>query len=151
MKRNLLTIIALFAVVLTVIAQDQSVHTSKFKIKKGKIVFNEPQRAKGQTSMVGFAAEPIETVRVAFIGLGMRGPGAVKRFTNIEGVEIKVLCDLHPERVTKAQKILTDAQRPKAAEYSGEEGWKELCRRDDIDLVYIVSFCLAFRGAAGRC
>ena len=28
---------------------------------------------------------------------------------------------------------------PEAAPYSGEEGWKQLCERDDIDLVYIVT------------
>ncbi len=28
---------------------------------------------------------------------------------------------------------------PEAASYSGGEGWKELCRRDDIDLVYIAT------------
>ncbi len=89
--------------------------------------------------MVGFRCEPIETVRVGFIGLGMRGPGAVERFTHIPGVEIKALCDLYPERVEKAQKILTKKNLPEAATYSGEEGWKKLCEREDLDLVYIVT------------
>ena len=48
----------------------------------------------------------METVRVGFIGLGMRGPGAVERFTHLDGVEIKALCDLYPERVDSAQAIL---------------------------------------------
>ena len=43
--------------------------------------------------MLGFAAEPIPVVRVGFVGLGMRGPGAIKRFVNIEGAEIAALCD----------------------------------------------------------
>ena len=81
----------------------------------------------------------MEVVRVGFIGLGMRGPGAVERFTHIEGTEIKALCDLYPERAAAAQEILKKAGRPHAQEYSGEEGWKELCQRDDIDLVYIVT------------
>ena len=42
-----------------------------------------PQRPAGQTDMVNFAAEPIKNVRVGFIGLGMRGPDAVKRFTSL--------------------------------------------------------------------
>ena len=67
----------------------------------------------------------------------MRRPGAVERFANIDGVEIVALCDLYPERVDKSQEILTGHNLPAAAPYSGEEGWKELCRRDDIDLVYI--------------
>ena len=79
----------------------------------------------------------METVRVGFIGLGMRGPGAVERFTWLDGVEIKALCDLLPDRVASAQKLLTGKGLPAAAEYSGEDGWKALCERDDIDLVYI--------------
>lgn len=110
-----------------------------YEIKGDKIVFETPARAEGQKSVLGLRTAPMEVVRVGFIGLGMRGPGAVERFTHIEGVEIKALCDLYPERASKAQKILAEAGRPQATEYSGEEGWKELCKRDDIDLVYIVT------------
>ena len=103
------------------------------------IVFDEPARAAGQESMLAFAADPIPVVRVGFIGLGMRGPGAVERFTHIDGVEIKALCDLYPERVEYTQGILEKRGLPRAAAYSGQEGWKELCEREDLDLVYIVT------------
>lgn len=87
-----------------------------------------------------FAAEPIKNVRVGFIGLGMRGPDAVKRFTHIPGTEVIALCDIEQDRVTKTQKYLADANMPKAAEYYGsEDAWKQLCDRDDIDLVYIAT------------
>lgn len=108
-----------------------------YSIVDDTIVFDTPERAEGQESVLGLRTDPLETVRVGFIGLGMRGPDAVKRFTYLDGVEIKALCDLLPERVTSAQKILGDRGFPQAAEYSGEDGWKELCERDDIDLVYI--------------
>lgn len=99
-----------------------------------------PTRPSGQKDVLGLTTPKIETVRVGFIGLGMRGPGAVSRFTHIPGVEIIALCDLHPDRVEKSQTILEKAGRPAAAGYSGEEGsWKELCQRDDIDLVYIAT------------
>ncbi len=109
----------------------------RYKIKNHTIVFDEPKREKGQTSMLQFAADPIPVVRVGFIGLGMRGPDAVMRMTYIDGVEVKALCDLLPERVESVQKKLETKGLPRAAAYSGEEGWKELCERDDIDLVYI--------------
>ena len=48
----------------------------------------------------------MEVVRVGFVGLGMRGPGAVKRFTHIPGVEIVALCDYEQERAEKCQKFL---------------------------------------------
>lgn len=96
-----------------------------------------PERAEGQTDLVGFRTEPMDSVRIGFIGLGMRGPSAVHRFTNIDRVAIKALCDKHEDRVEKSQEILSKAGLPAAASYSGEEGWKELCERPDIDLVYI--------------
>ena len=99
-----------------------------------------PTRPSEQKDVLGLTVPKIETVRVGFIGLGMRGPGAVSRFTHIPGVEIKALCDLYPERVEKSQAILEKAGLPAAAGYSGEEeSWKELCQRDDIDLVYIAT------------
>ncbi len=52
-------------------------------------------------NMSGYAAPKIETVRIGFIGLGNRGPGAVERISHIEGVQIKALCDKRPERIEK--------------------------------------------------
>ena len=91
-------------------------------------------------NMCGYAAPKIDKVRIGIIGLGMRGPGAVERMSFIEGVEIKALCDQYPDRVAAAQKILEKKGLPKATEYSGsKDAWKELCNREDIDLVYITT------------
>ena len=99
-----------------------------------------PSRPAGQTDMLAFAAPKIPVVRVGFIGLGMRGPGAVERWANIAGTKIVALADLRPERVDKAQKILEKYKLPKAAGYSGaDDAWKQLCERDDIDIVYIAT------------
>lgn len=88
-------------------------------------------------NMCGFAAPPLPTVRIGFVGLGMRGPGAVQRMSHIQGVSIVALCDKYPDRATRAQGILQKAGLPAAKEYSGEDGWKTMCQRNDIDLVYI--------------
>lgn len=108
-----------------------------YTIEDGIIVLDEPQRGANQQSMIEFRAEPMEVVRVGFVGLGMRGPSAVERFTHIEGVAINALCDKYAERAERCQTYLTAAGMPEAAVYSGNEGYKELCRRDDIDLIYI--------------
>ena len=71
--------------------------------------------------------------------LGMRGPGAVERFTHIPGTQIVALCDYEQSRAEGCQKYLQKASLPKAAVYSGEKGYEELCKRDDIDLVYIAT------------
>lgn len=99
-----------------------------------------PKRAAGQKDVLGLRHPAIPVVRVGFIGLGMRGPSAVGRFNHIEGVEVKALCDLHPERVEKANEILRKGGKPEATGYSGSpDVWKKLCERDDIDLVYIAT------------
>ena len=58
----------------------------EYSIVDGVIILEEPERQAGQQSMLEFRAEPLDTVRVGFVGLGMRGPGAVERFTYIDGV-----------------------------------------------------------------
>lgn len=98
-----------------------------------------PQRAPGQKDVLALRHAPIPTVRVGFIGMGMRGPGAVERFMHLEGVEVKAICDLYPERVELGQQKLTKYGKERASSYSGEEGWKQLCQRKDIDLVYIIT------------
>lgn len=108
--------------------------------QSGIIVIDTPARPAGQQDAVAMTADPIDTVRVGFIGLGMRGPGAVNRFTHIPGVKIVALCDVEPDRVESAQNILRRAGLPDAAGYSGStEAYKELCERDDIDLVYVAT------------
>ncbi len=93
--------------------------------------------SKGQRfNMCGYAAPKIETVRIGVIGLGQRGSEAVERLSFIDGIEIVALCDKYSDRVAASQKTLEKMQRPKAKEYSGEEGWKAVCESNDIDLVY---------------
>ena len=99
-----------------------------------------PERPAGQTDVIGLTAEPMDTVRIGIIGVGMRGKGAVRRFTQIPGAEVVALCDLSAEKVAASQKTLIDAGCKPAAEYSGSpDAWKQLCERDDIDLVYVVT------------
>jgi len=94
-------------------------------------------RAAGQTNVLELRCDPIDTVRVAIIGLGMRGSEAVYRYTFLEGVRIVALCDIIPERVDSAQVTLAKKGLPKAVGYTGEEDWKKICEREDIDLVYV--------------
>ena len=81
----------------TVGAQSLSPST-KWHWDKGTIVIDTPARPAGQEHVLGLTAAPIQTVRVAFVGLGMRGPWAVMRFCHIPGVEIVALCDYEAER-----------------------------------------------------
>lgn len=135
MKKIVFTILCVSVVLLTACTKENQESTTP-KVLKTVI----PERPAEQKDMLGFAAHKIETVKVGFIGLGMRGPGAVNRFTYIPGTQVTALCDIRPERVTLCQKILKKAGKPEAAAYSGsEDAWKKLCDREDIDLVYIAT------------
>lgn len=87
-------------------------------------------------SVMGLACAPLEIVRVGLIGLGMRGTEAVRRLVLIEGVELKAIADVVPKNVKDANKKIVDAGLKPADEYSGEEDWKKICERNDIDLIY---------------
>ena len=98
------------------------------------------KKQKQQFNMCGYAAPKLDKVRVGFIGLGMRGPGAVERMSYIDGVEIVALCDLFEDRVEKMQKSLENKGLPRAKSYSGsKDAWKTMCESPDIDLIYIVT------------
>lgn len=97
-----------------------------------------PARPAGQESVLGLAADPIDTVRVGFVGLGMRGSSAVHRFTRVPDSKITALCDIENDRVQKCAEYLENKGLPKAETYGGEEeSWKQLCESNNVDLVYI--------------
>ena len=104
---------------------------------KARELFPEPPRPDGQSDVIELRCDPIDTVRVAFIGVGSRGKGAVRRYTFLEGVKIVAICDVVEENLDKAQEILQQAGLPKADIYSGPEDWKKVCEREDVDLVYV--------------
>lgn len=106
-------------------------------IKNGVIKLKTPARQQGQTTALQMTAAPINEVRVGFIGLGMRGSGAIKRYVNIDGAKVVALCDLHKERVAASQNVVKGAGFEAAREYVGQDSWKRLCEDPDIDLVYI--------------
>jgi hypothetical protein len=55
----------------------------------------------------------------------------------IEGVEIKALCDLYADRVKAAIKSIQGFPQHDPDSYSGgEDEWRKVCEREDIDLIY---------------
>ena len=98
---------------------------------KGKQVFN----------MSGYAAPKMDVIRVGYIGVGGRGMAAVKRMALLEGVEIVALSDLKIERVNEAQAYLKKLGMPEPKGYAdgSQELWKELCDKEELDLIYIAT------------
>lgn len=102
------------------------------------ITYKEPPRPAGQSDVLELRCEPMDTVRIGFIGVGRRGFNAVKRFVHIEGVSIRAISDMEQFNIDRTQNLLEESGLPKAEVYLDDENtWKQLCERDDIDLVYI--------------
>ena len=138
MKKHLFIILALVLSIFISSCSTDNKSNNNYVIKDNMIVFDEPERIDGQKSVLQLAVDPIPVVRIGFIGLGMRGASAVSRISHIEGVEFKALCDLTQEHVDWVRKYVIEARNlPKCDEYVGEDEWKKLCERDDIDLIYI--------------
>lgn len=126
----------LFSVVCVLLAACTGTKTQQLTMLQTDV----PVRPAGQEDVLELAVEPIDVVRVGFVGLGMRGPGAVERFAQIEGTDVKGLCDVEADRVEACQKLLEKFGRQRATGYSGStEAYKEMCDRDDIDLIYIAT------------
>jgi predicted dehydrogenase len=102
---------------------------------------NTSEKTSAQTfNMSGYAAPKLDKVRIGFVGMGSRGPGAVDRMSHIEGVEIAAICDQYEDRVEKIQQKLEKAGIPRAKSYTGsKEAWKAMCENPDIDLIYITT------------
>ena len=143
MRRKAFFSILMVALMLPLSVCAQQPEAGKFdwpyQIVNGTIVTEVPAMPEGQQTALGLTVPKLDVVRVAFVGLGMRGPGAVERWTHIPGVEIKALCDHEKERAEACNGYLKKASMPPADIYSGEDGYKQLCQRTDIDVVYIAT------------
>ncbi len=91
-------------------------------------------------NMSGYRAPQLDVVRVGIVGLGNRGTGTVRRLSSIEGVEIRGLCDVEPDRVKRSVDMIAHMDRHKPEVYTGDEdAWKRMCESPDIDLIAIAT------------
>ncbi|WP_328992113.1 Gfo/Idh/MocA family oxidoreductase [Kribbella sp. NBC_01245] len=97
-------------------------------------------RQPGQRSMIGVPFDALRRVRIGVIGLGNRGMGMLSGWAAVPGAVVTAVCDIRPERATKAADRLVQLGKPRPAIHSGTaNSAAELCQRDDVDLVYIAT------------
>jgi predicted dehydrogenase len=89
------------------------------------------------THALQLSCAPIPIVRIGFIGLGQRGMVTLRRYLMIEGVDIVALCDVNTTHLAEAHQLLAIDGRYNPSVYDSASGWREMCGRDDVDLVYI--------------
>ena len=86
------------------------------------------------------ALKPMERVRAAFIGVGARGGDHVNRFMTVEGVDIVAIADNYEPSLKAAVNNVKKAGRKEPAAYGrGDEDYKRMLDRNDIDIVIIAT------------
>ena len=106
---------------------------------KGDLNAMAPTPKSAGATMIGVPFEARERVKVGIIGVGGRGINQLEELLGVDGVEIKAICDLVPEKVARAQKMVTEKGQPEPKGFSkGETDFKNLTQLD-LDIVYVVT------------
>jgi len=113
------------------IGEDKNTTLNRIKVDSEK-------QYKQTFNMSGYAAPKIDVVRVGFIGLG-RGIAHFKSMTKLEGVEIKAICDLVPEKINRAMEMIKDTDHNPDIYTNSDSAWKKMCEREDLDFIYIAT------------
>ncbi len=96
-----------------------------------------PDRGPAASESILFRAPPLPTVRIGFVGIGGQGSVHVENLLSLEGVEIKALCDIVPEKVSHWQQKIRELGRPEPAGYTrGPRDFERLCAEEELDLVF---------------
>jgi predicted dehydrogenase len=84
-----------------------------------------------------FTNEPMERVRMAFVGVGGMGSAHVNNFLKMDEVDIVAVCDIKPDRIKRIQDRCVSNGRPEPVAYSrGPWDFRRLCETEDVDLVF---------------
>ena len=90
--------------------------------------------------VTGPAPKPMDRIRAAFIGVGARGSGHVGQMMTLEGVEVVAIADNWEPSLQRAVAGVKNAGRKDPAAYGrGDEDYKRMLQRDDIDIVIIAT------------
>src|SRR5690606_27772201 len=96
-----------------------------------------PVRATAPAPAQPFSAEPLQTVRMGFVGVGHQGTSHVRNFLRIPGVEIRAICDVTPANADRAAGLVVEAGKPKPTLYTnGLEDFRRMIDTEELDLVF---------------
>lgn len=110
-------------------------------LEKIEMIASAPER-KGN-SVIGLKVLPIKQVKVGVIGLGNRGADHVELINALcpDKASITAICDIQQVKIDGALDIINKSNSgQKPAVYTGStDAWKEMIKRDDIDLITIAT------------
>ncbi|MGL6022324.1 MAG: Gfo/Idh/MocA family protein, partial [Chitinophagaceae bacterium] len=105
--------------------------------KINPIEVQSPLRPTSQKNVLELKCPPLDTVRIALIGIGMRGYSAIKRFKHLPKTRLVAIVDINPLATDRAIQQCKNLGIPKPAVYLGKDAWKTAVESKDINLVYI--------------
>ena len=84
-----------------------------------------------------FAADPMDVVRIGFVGVGLQGGSHVQNFLRIDGVDVVAICDVvEPRAEEVAGWVEADGRRRPTLYTRGERDFVRMCEEEDLDLVF---------------
>tara|TARA_B100001093_G_C26859533_1_gene1029223 strand:+ start:10165 stop:11550 length:1386 start_codon:yes stop_codon:yes gene_type:complete len=97
-----------------------------------------------QQYMGDFQAEPMSTIRAAFIGVGARGGYHAKSFARLKGTEVVAICDVYQDLVEEKKNWVEEVdefqQHQNIALYYGDEQqWLKMLEEIKPDIVFIAT------------
>ena len=109
--------------------------------EKSAFAFEQPAApAAANESMIGMKFEPRDLVRIGVVGLGGRGTSMLSNFLVIQHVQVNALCDVVKDKAVHAQEMVEKAGGKRPAIYTnGDHDFENLCKRDDLDFIYIAT------------
>ena len=93
--------------------------------------------APSKRHVIGLRCAPIPKVRIGLVGLGQRGMRTLERYAFISGAAITCIADINADALAEANDRLARSGRDCARTFAGKDGWQEMCRLRDLDLIYI--------------
>ncbi len=80
--------------------------------------------------------EAAKPVRLGFVGVGSRGTYLLRTALDIGGVEVVALCDIDPEHLARAQRMVERRGMPRPAAYgNGPQDYRRMVESEQLDAV----------------
>ena len=82
-------------------------------------------------------SKPRDSVRVGFVGVGVKGSAHLGNLLGMEHVEVRAVCDIVERQCAEAQQQADRLGKPIPNAYTrGPRDYERLCEEEELDLVY---------------
>lgn len=85
--------------------------------------------------------DPNQTIRIGLIGVGSRMRALIHRSVDLPNLEFVAMADPNKENTDKMAKMIAERVNQTPEVYHGEEDYRKILERDDIDAVMLATPC----------